>query len=129
MRNLKLGILVLLAAFMVAGCATTEAIPNLKKDKTSAEDVLEMFGEPDRKSQSSQGDVWTYTFSREGTRPGERTLLDLKITFDERVLKEYEILVSEAKDEGLERRPTEGTPQRPIPPGRPMPQRPFPPRY
>ncbi len=126
-KGLRYFILIIVIA-VVAGCATTGPMPDFKKGKTTTEDIRALLGEPDERSASSESTVWTYKFARGS---GDvRTLLDIKITFKENVLKEYEILVSKGQHEKtLQEEPGKEPRRRPLPQKRPfMPRRPFLPR-
>lgn len=127
MKGLRYFILIFLLA-AIAGCATTGPIPDFKNGKTTTEEVRTLLGEPDEKSAGSDGDIWTYRFARGA---GDvRTLLDIKITFRDNVLKEYVILVSKGSyEKTLQGEPGKEPPRRSFPPRRPFgPRRPFMPR-
>ena len=86
----------LFALFAFLGCATTGAITNLEKKKTTKNEILSMFGEPLSKSKGSEGEVWEYFFIKE-EKPLANNMwptMNLIITFKDNVVKDYTVSVS-----------------------------------
>lgn len=109
----------------LAGCASTGGmVAGLKKGDTTMEEVKAKFGEPNSRTAGQDGDVWVYKFLRD-TREGDRhhSELDLKITFKNRTVEDYQVTVSELLEKpgarDAEPRPMPRRLPPPPPPGRP----------
>lgn len=122
---------VILAALVLAGCATTTVLPGLEKGKASKSGIVSMYGEPDKKYEKQDGEQWDYVFSRE---QDGYTAIVLNLLFKGETLDSYEVLVSKEKapaDKHVERPEKDAPlPPRQLPPRFPAPgPRPFlPPR-
>lgn len=99
MKRLYFVFALFLVMAVAAGCASTKVLPNIKKGKTTSEEVRKNFGEPDQKSTGEDGhDIWRYTFAKDGkgVYSGKRTVMDITFVFDAKsIVDEYEIDVAQ----------------------------------
>jgi len=79
----------LLFILLFTGCATTGSISAIKKNETTKEDILKIFGEPERKISTSQGEKWEYKFVR--FDESYQRVMDLTINFKDDTVNDYSI--------------------------------------
>lgn len=120
MKKLLLLPFLFLIGIIFAGCATTGAIPNLKKGETTKDDVRSMLGEPEKKESSGETEQWIYKFMKEGRGEAgqhRKTTMKLTVVFKGKTMESYELSIVQGAED--EMREPKGEP-----PPRPMPRRP-----